>query len=79
MPAATTILLSTTQEPGAAFIILAIDAVLEKLKAAAATAADTAIFDSVLARICVPPPGYPFSCYIGAVPAQSARRLRRGP
>jgi hypothetical protein len=59
MPLATTILLSTTQEPGAGFIILAIDTVLEKLKAAPATAANTAIFDSVLARICVPPP----SCY----------------
>jgi hypothetical protein len=78
MPLATTIFLSARHEPGAAFIILAIDAVLEKLKATPATAANTAIFDSVLARICVPPASYPVSCYIGAVTAQSARPLRGG-
>jgi hypothetical protein len=78
MPLATTNLLSARHEPGAAFIILAIDAVLEKLKATPATAATTAIFDSVLARICVPPTGYPFACYIGAATAQSAGRFAGG-
>jgi hypothetical protein len=59
MPLATTILLSARQAPGADFIILATDAVLEKLKTTPATAANTAIFDSELARMCIPPP----SCY----------------
>jgi hypothetical protein len=56
MPLATIILLSATQEPGGGFIILAVDAVLEKLNATPATAANTAIFETVLARMCIPPP-----------------------
>jgi hypothetical protein len=76
MPLATTSLLSARQDPGAAFIILAIDAVLEKLKATPATAANVATFDSVLARICVPPTRYPCSCYIGGTTAQSVWSLR---
>ena len=78
MPLATMTLLSATQEPGAGFIILAAHAAPEKLKATPATAANTAIFDSALVRMCVPPPVAHLHVTSAPKPRKALGRRRRG-